>query len=184
MPRTLAELDAHLDHVRAAPRERGTVELIVRRPARLEREVIEEAELDTVHGLVGDSWIARPSKRTPDGSPNIGQQLTLMSSRAIVALTEPGDHARWALAGDQLFVDFALAEAHLPPGTRLAIGGAVIEISAVPHTGCAKFTERFGSDATKWVNSDAGIALHLRGVNARVLASGTVRRGDAITRVP
>lgn len=177
---TLAELEAKLEHVRASPRDAGRIEMIVRRPAAGEREMLDEAELDRERGLVGDRWISKPSRHTPDGSPNPEQMLTLMNARAIAALA---GRERWPIAGDQLFVDFDLAEASLPPGTRLAIGTAVIEISKKPHTGCAKFTERFGSDATKWVNSEAGRALHLRGVNARIVTSGTVRVGDAILRV-
>ena len=177
--RTLAQLQAALENVRASPRDIGIVELIVRRPEPLAREVLEEAELDVVRGMVGDSWVNRPSKRTPDGSPNPEQQLTLMSVRAIEALA---DRAEWPLAGDQFFVDFDLSKANLPAGTRLVVGSAIVEITATPHTGCAKFTERFGSDATKWVNSDAGLELRVRGVNARILQAGTVRVGDTLRR--
>lgn len=177
---TLAELEAKLDHIRASPRDAGRIELIVRRPSPGEREVVDEATLEMGRGLVGDSWIARPSRHTADGSPNPDQMLTLMNARAIAALA---DRERWPIAGDQLFVDFDLAEASVPAGTRLSIGTALLEISPKPHTGCAKFTERFGSDATKWLNTEAGRALHLRGVHAVILASGTVRVGDAIVRI-
>ena len=103
-----------------------------------------------------------------------------MCTRAIEAICVR-DH--WPLAGDQFFVDLDLSEGAMPAGTKLAIGSAVVEISDVPHTGCAKFTERFGSDATKWVNTGAGRELRLRGVNARVLVGGAVKRGDAISRL-
>ena len=175
--RSLAELDDTLAHVRAAPRDGGTIELIVRRPARDAREVIDTAELDAARGLVGDTWSERSSKRTPDGSPNIEQQLTLMNIRAIAAITDP-EH--YALAGDQFFVDFDLSEANLPAGTQLALGATLVEISATPHTGCDKFSARFGSDATKWVNTGAGRELRLRGVNAKIVKGGVVRRGDPI----
>lgn len=178
--RTLAELDAFLDHVRAAPRDTGTIELIVRRPDRDVREVLDEAELDVARGLVGDSWLARGSKRTSDGHANPEQQLTLMSVRAIAAIA-PRDS--WPLAGDQLFVDFDLSDASLPAGTRLALGTAIVAVSEVPHAGCAKFTARFGSDATKWVNGSTGRALRLRGLNARIVQSGLVRPGDAVRRM-
>jgi hypothetical protein len=177
--RTLAQLDAVLDHVWASPRDAGTVALIVRRPEPLAREIVEEAQLDVVHGMVGDSWVKRPSKRTPDGSPNPEQQLTLMNVRAIEAL---GDRSEWPLAGDQFFVDLDLSKTNLPTGTRLRIGTAIVVISETPHTGCAKFTERFGSDATKWVNSKLGLELRLRGVNARILQAGVVRLGDTLRR--
>jgi MOSC domain-containing protein YiiM len=179
--RTLTELDAHLDQVRASPRNAGTVELIVRRPTHEQRELLDAGELDPVRGLVGDNWLTRGSKRTPDGSANLEQQLTLMSVRVLAAL-EP-DHTRWPLAGDQFLVDFDLSLAHLPAGAHVALGEALVEISAHPHTGCAKFTTRFGSDATKWLASDIGRDLRLRGVNAKIIRGGVVRRGDAIRRV-
>jgi len=177
--RSFAVLDASLDTIRAAPRDHGTIELIVMRPAIGERRLVEIAELDITRGLVGDSWHVRPSKHTPDGSPNLAQQLTLMSTRVLAAIAEP---ARWPLAGDQLLVDFDLSVANLPVGARLAIGDAVIEISAKPHTGCAKFTDRFGSDATAWFNTEVGRELRLRGVNATVIRGGSVRRGDPLRR--
>ncbi|HTL38863.1 MAG TPA: hypothetical protein VL326_37285, partial [Kofleriaceae bacterium] len=152
---------------------------IVRRPERTVREILDEAELDPVQGMVGDCWVRSPSKRTPDNSPNPEQMLTLMNVRAIEALAE---RERWPLAGDQLYVDFDLSEVHLPAGTRVEVGKALVEISGVPHTGCAKFTERFGTDATKWVNSDVGLALRLRGVNARIVQGGVVRVGDPLCR--
>ena len=177
--RTLAELHAAIDHVRESPRDVGTIEYIVRRPEPGEREILDEAELDPMHGMLGDRWVKSPSKRTPDGSPNPEQMLTLMNVRAIDSLAE---RSEWPLAGDQLFVDLDLSKANLPAGTRLVVGNAMVEISATPHTGCAKFTERFGSDATKWVNSDAGLELRLRGVNARIVQAGTVRVGDSLRR--
>ena len=90
---------------------------------------------------------------------------------------------RWSLAGDQLFVDLDLSPENLPPGTRLAMGSAAIEVTKQPHTGCAKFVERFGLDAVKFVNSDEGKQLHLRGINARVALPGVIRVGDIVSKV-
>jgi hypothetical protein len=177
MSRDLAHLEAAVPDVHASPRDAGVVAVICRRTAVGEREELEVGELDVAVGLVGDSWSTKPSKRTPDGSPNIEQQLTLMNIRAARAL---GEH--WLLAGDNLYVDFDLSSANVPPGTRLAIGSAIVEVTPMPHTGCDTFTERFGSDATKWVNSSAGRELNLRGINARVVVAGSIRRGDAITK--
>jgi hypothetical protein len=175
--RTLTDLEPYLDHIRASPRELGSLELVVRRPAVGEREVVDIAELDPERGMIGDNWHVRPSKRTPDRSPNREQQLTLMSIRAIAAITEP---AQYALAGDQLFVDLDLSEDNLPAGTRLELGEVLLEVSAVPHAGCDKFTARFGSDATKWVNNGVGRELRLRGINAKIVRGGVVRRGDTV----
>ena len=90
---------------------------------------------------------------------------------------------RIPLAGDQLYVDLDLSEAALPAGTRLAIGSAVVEITAQPHTGCAKFTERFGLEGSRFINSAIGTELRLRGVNAKVVADGEVRPGDRVRRI-
>ena len=69
------------------------------------------------------------------------------------------------------------------PGTKLAIGSAVIEVTAQPHTGCGKFVERFGLDAMKFVNSSEREHLHLRGINARVVRPGVLRVGDSISKL-
>jgi hypothetical protein len=175
------DFERFLDHIRAAPREHGQVELIVRRPAVDEREIVDLAVLDTTYGLVEDSWFTRGSSRTPDGSANPDSQVTLINTRVLRAI-EP-DPDRWPLAGDQLYVDFDLSVDALPPGSRLAIGSAVIEVSEQPHTGCAKFSARFGSDALRWINSPTGRAHRMRGMNARVVQGGTVRPGDLIRPV-
>jgi hypothetical protein len=175
------ELQAGLDEIRSSPGSEGTVELIVRRPAENEREVLEDGSLDVDEGLVGDGWRTRGSGRTEDGSAHPHMQLTLMNAR-VIALVAP-DRDRWPLAGDQLFVDFDLSHDNLPAGTRLALGSAVIEVTDELHAGCAKFTHRFGSAAIRVVNSPAGRALRLRGMYARVIESGTVRQGDAIRKL-
>jgi MOSC domain-containing protein YiiM len=177
--RSLARLNAALDLVRDAPRDRGVLHLIVRRPAVGVREVLEEGELAPDTGLVGDTWHVRHSPRTDDGAPHPDTQITLMSVRAIGAITS--DETRWPLAGDQLFVDLDLASANLPAGTRLQVGGAELEVTAQPHTGCGKFVARFGVDAMKWVNAPDGRALNLRGIYAKVVQGGHVRQGDAVT---
>jgi hypothetical protein len=179
--RTTEELEAGLDEIRRAPQDDGVLELIVRRPSTNEREVLEEGVLDPVEGLVGDTWNTRGSSRTSDGSSHPDMQITIMNARAIALLTQ--DRARWQLAGDQLFLDMDLSAANLPPGTRLALGSAVIEVTAQPHTGCAKFQARFGLDAVRFVNSPVGKALRLRGINARVVQAGVIRTGDVARKL-
>jgi hypothetical protein len=171
-------LRAGLDEIRRAPTDAGRVELIVRRPAVGAREVLDQGELDLRWGLVGDTWSGRPSKLTPDGSPHPDMQLNVMGARAVAVIA--ADRGRWALAGDQLYIDLDLSGANLPAGTRLALGSAVIEITDQPHRGCAKFKERFGVDALRFVNSEDGRTLNLRGVNAKVVVAGTVQVGDAV----
>jgi MOSC domain-containing protein YiiM len=173
---TIADrLGSGLEHVRAAPSDEGVVELIACRPAVGEREVLDEATLDVDRGLFGDSWSLRGKR------PNPKSQLTLMGARAAALIA--GDQKRWALAGDQLYVDLDLSPGNLPPGTRLAIGSAIIEVSDLPHLGCGKFTERYGIQARELVNSPEGVALNLRGVNAKVVQSGTIRRGDGVRKL-
>jgi MOSC domain-containing protein YiiM len=178
----LTRLEESLDHIRDAPVDGGTVELIVRRPAVDEREVMTEARLDIRGGLEGDTWRVRGSSRTSDGGPDPEAQLTLVNARVAAAIA--GERERWPLAGDQLFVDLDLSLANLPPGSRVQIGSAVVEFSATPHTGCAKFSARYGVDALKFVNSPTGRDLRLRGANCRVVVAGTVRPGDAIRKLP
>ena len=179
---TTAELDAGLDRIRRAPRTAGRLELIVRRPGIGTRELLDTARLDLDDGLVGDGWRSRGSSRTPDGSANRAAQITLMSSRVAALVAREGPD-RWALAGDQLYVDLDLSGDNLPPGAQLAIGSAVLELSPAPHTGCKKFADRFGMDAARFVNSPTGRALRLRGANAFVVVPGEVRVGDVIELV-
>jgi hypothetical protein len=146
-----------------------------------QREVIEEGQLDIVEGLVGDTWRFRASSRTPDGTPHPEMQINVMNARAVALVAQ--DPRRWPLAGDQLYIDLDLSQRNLPPGTRIAIGAAMLEVSSLPHTGCAKFVERFGLDAMKFVNSPVGRALCLRGINARVVKSGPIRTGDVARKV-
>jgi MOSC domain-containing protein YiiM len=167
-------LEAGLAHVLASPSDLGTVELVVRRPAEGEREILAEGVVD-FPGLVGD-------RHTLRGDTHPGTEITLMNAR-VVDLVSDGDRDRWALAGDQLYVDFDLRHENLPPGTRLQVGSATLEVSELPHTGCAKFTARFGSDATRFINAKPNRELRLRGVNTRVVTPGTVRPGDTIQKL-
>jgi hypothetical protein len=180
--RTMDELTAALDTLRGSPTNEGRVELIVRRPASGERELLTEGELSVDDGIVGDGWRVRGSRHTPDGSAEPERQLTIMNARAI-ALFAGDDRDRWAEAGDQIYIDINLSDANLPAGSRLRLGTAIVEVTAAPHNGCAKFTERFGVDASRFVNSPAGKDLHLRGINARVVQAGTVATGDIATKV-
>ena len=173
---TMAELEAGLEKIRQSPRDEGVLELIVRRPNVNEREVLDEGELNLHEGLVGDSWKHRGSSRTPDWSPHPEMQINIMNSRVAALVAQ--EKERWQLAGDQLFLDMDLGVENLPPGTRLELGSAVIEVTTPPHTGCKKFVSRFGLDAMKFVNSEIGRELHLRGINARVIQPGKIKVGD------
>ena len=107
--------------------------------------------------------------------------ITTLVSRTADLVT--GTRERWPLAGDQLYVDLDLSIENLPAGTRVAVGEAIVEITEEPHTGCAKFSARFGTEALKFVNKSPGRELRLRGVNARIVTAGVVRPGDAIAKL-
>lgn len=178
---TQAELEAGLDTIRQSPQQEGKLEMIVRRPQVEAREVLEVGELDLIEGLVGDNWSRRGSSRSADGGPHPDMQLNLMNARVIALLAQ--EKMRWALAGDQLYIDLDLSETNTPAGTRLALGSAIIEITAQPHTGCKKFAARFGVEAVRFVNSPIGKELHLRGLNAKVIQAGTMRVGDIVKKI-
>ncbi len=174
-----SELQAAIADIKSSPKDNGVVCKIVCRPATGERLELMEAKLDAVEGLAGDNWRSRGYRKTPDGSAHPDMQLNIMNARVISIIAK--NESRWQLAGDQFFIDLDLSHENLPPGIQLQLGDAVIEITAEPHLGCGKFTERFGLDAGRFVNSTTGKSLNLRGVNARVIQSGSVLRG-AIAR--
>ena len=176
-----AELEAGLEEIRRSPTDQGVLEMIVCRPQIGEREILQEGQLDLSEGLIGDNWKRRGSSSTADGSAHPEMQLNLMNRRAVDLVSQSRE--RWHLAGDQLFVDLDLSEQNLPPATRLAIGSAIIEVTPIPHNGCAKFVQRFGADAMKFVNSPIGKELHLRGINAKVIQPGMIRTGDEIKKL-
>lgn len=175
---TQTEIESGLGTVLSSPKDSGVLELIVRRPAVNKREVIDIGVLDVELGLIGDNWLTRGSSRTDDGKGHPEMQLNVMNIRFADLIA--GSRDRVPLAGDQLFVNLDLSSENLPPGTRLAIGSAVIEVTSVPHLGCKKFVERFGVEAMKFANSDIGRKHNLRGINAKVINSGQIRKGEGV----
>jgi len=178
---TTAELEAALDHICDAPKDYGVLQLIVRRPAVDQREIIEQAELDLVEGLVGDGWKLRPSSKTVDHAPHPDMQINIMNARVTQLVAQQKE--RWSLAGDQLYLDMDLSDENLPAGTQLSLGSAVIEVTPPPHAGCHKFVARFGHEAMLFVNSSVGKQLRLRGMNAKVIQPGTIRVGDTARKI-
>ncbi len=176
---THSEIESGMGNVLASPKDNGLLGLIVRRPAVNKREVVPAGVLDIAQGLVGDNWLARGSSRTENGKGHPEMQLNVMNIR--FAELVAGSFDRVPLAGDQLYVDFDLSGGNLPAGTNISVGTAVIEVTAIPHLGCKKFVERFGLEAMKFANSEFGRKHSLRGINAKVIASGDIQVGDAIT---
>ena len=178
---TEEELNAGLERIRRSPDDIGILLMIVRRPDIDKREIIREAQLDVDQGLVGDSWKERGSSSTPDGEADSAAQVTIINLRVLELVAQLQE--RWALAGDQLIIDIDLSEENMPVGTRIAIGTAILEVSDKPHTGCAKFAQRFGKDALRFVSTPEAMRLRLRGMNTRIVKSGTIRPGDAAKKI-
>ncbi len=174
---SLEALEEGLQHIQAAPKDQGSVDMIIRRPQENEREVLEVGDFDLLEGLVGDRWKA-PMK---NGEPALGRQLNIMGTRAIALIAQSED--RWPLAGDQLFIDLDLSYENLPPGTQLKMGEVIIEVTDKLHAGCKKFSARFGEDAHVFVNSAHGKKHNLRGICAKMVQAGNVRVGDLIRKL-
>ena len=176
-----AELEAGLDEIRISPKDQSVLDLIVSRPEEDARETMELADLHVEVGLVGDTWRDRPSIRSGDGKAHPDMQITMMNSRVAALVAQSKD--RWPLAGDQLFVDLDLSKVNVPPGTRISVGAAILEVTNQPHTGCEKFAARFGIDALKLISSPIGRELQLRGINLKVVHGGEIRPGDAVKKL-
>ena len=175
----LETLQNGFEHIKKSPADNGTVELIAIRPEEDQRKELEEGMFDEIKGLIGDNWASRGHSKTTDGSAHPEMQINIMNSRIISLITtEKND---WKMAGDQLFVDFNLNKDNVPAGTRLSIGDAILEVTSVPHTGCKKFSQRFGVEALKFISTNTGRQWQLRGINARVIKSGAIRIGDQIS---
>lgn len=175
------ELEQGLAHILEAPRDGGELKLIVARPGVDQRDVVSEGRLDEEHGLVGDNWLTRGSGATDDGSAHPQMQLNIMNAR-VAELVATGPE-RMPLAGDQLYLDLDLSSENLPPGTRLELGEAIIEVTEPPHTGCKKFAARFGNDAVVFVNSGFGRKQNFRGICARVVQGGSIKVGDVARKI-
>ena len=177
----MADLEAGLDEIRKSPKNQGVLDLIVSRPEEDAREVMSLADLNVAFGLVGDTWKDRPSARSGDGKAHPDMQITIMNSR--VAALVAGDKERWQLSGDQLFSDIDLSAQNMPPGTRIAVGLAILEATDQPHTGCKKFSARFGNDAMQLISSSVGKELQLRGINCKVVQGGEIKPEDIVRKV-
>jgi MOSC domain-containing protein YiiM len=178
---SLDELRQGLDEIRQSPKDRGILKAIVIRPETDARVSLQRCEVSPDGGVHGDNWAKGCWMSLPDGRPHPDVQVAIMNARTIALIAK--EEARWPLAGDNLLVDLDLSEGNLPPGTRLSVGSALLEITDVPHKGCKKFAERFGVDATRFVNARDNLRLHLRGIYARIVEPGVVAVGDTVAKL-
>ena len=175
------ELHAGLPHILASPGDAGVLEAIVIRSAVNQRGAPQSCDISLAGGLQGDHWGRGCWKTTEDGRPHPDVQICMMNARCIDLIAQGRDN--WAPAGDNLFIDMDLTPGNLPPGTRLAIGTAIIEVTDTPHNGCAKFIQRYGRDACVFVNTGDGDRYRLRGIYARVVQDGRISIGDQVRKV-
>ena len=168
--RPLAELESGLARLRDAPSDEGRLVLIVRRRADGVRETPQRVRLSQEEGVPGDDWSRRPP-RDPEA------QLAVMR-REVAELIANGQAL--TLFGDNLFVELDVSAGNLPAGTRLRVGSALVEVTAKPHNGCAKFHGRFGADALRFVQAKATRDQNLRGIYWKVIEPGAAAVGDPI----
>lgn len=166
----LAALESGLRALPALPADTGRLALIVRRPADDTRETPERLRLTPDDGVPGDSWGRNPKR-------DLEMQIAVMR-RDVAELLANGQPL--TLFGDSLFVDFDLSLGNLPIGSRLRVGEAVVEVTPMPHNGCAKFKGRFGADALFFVNARPTRHLNLRGIYWTVIEAGEVSVGAPI----
>lgn len=177
---TTEQITERVSKLTPAPTDSGMVATLIVRPDTNERKIVPSIHVIPGEGIVGDNYLARGDKRTPDGSAHPEGQICLMNASVLDVLAD-GDTNKWQLAGDQILVDFDLSTDNIPGGTRLSIGTATFEVSNKPHNGCAKFAERFGMDASRFVNSDK--VQRYRGINVMVVTEGDVSVGDTISKL-
>jgi MOSC domain-containing protein YiiM len=166
---------AILDLVRASPKDNGVLKRIVLRLPNTQRRTPSQAIISLANGVEGDTWSLKTD-------PNPLSQVSVMNARFLKAIA--GDTERMNLAGNNLIVDLDLQKSNLPPGTRLHVGQAVIEVTDYPHKGCTKFERWYGKAMRDLANSPEGMALRLRGLYARVVHEGEVRIGDTVSKEP
>jgi MOSC domain-containing protein YiiM len=166
----LDRLERGLSLLPAAPRDTGRVGLIVRRLApKNRREYPSACQFTPAEGLPGDAW-GRQQSPQPDAQLAVMQHDVAL----LIASGQP-----LGLFGDNLFFELDLSAANLPPGSRLRVGQALMEVTPEPHNGCRKFRARFGEAALRFVSNGSTRHLNLRGIYLRVIEPGTVAVGDA-----
>ena len=179
--RSLSALGELLPRILSAPKDNGTLELIIMRPDHGQRVVPESIDVSANAGLPGDHWVRGTGYALEDGTGNPNAQICMMMASCIQAIA--GDKANWPPAGDNLFIDMDLTPSNMPPGTRFVIGSAEFVVTELPHNGCQAFIDRYGRDACIFVNTGEGKKHRLRGIYARVMRDGTISVGDRVQKL-
>lgn len=180
MQATMAELQAALDHIRAAPRDNAPIDTLCFRPDRNERTFPDELTLTVDQGIPGERWLKSPWLTLPDGSPDPRIQVSILPRRVLDAVWLDRDTTPHP--GDTMVVDIETSFESLPPGTRLRAGTAVIEVTDAYNDGCVKWRARYGDDAKDWLVTPDNYDLRLRGILCRIVQDGVVRVGDRLIR--
>jgi MOSC domain-containing protein YiiM len=167
--RALSELERELAALPSAAQNAGRVALLVKRGPGGRRETPERVRVGSDVGIPGDAW-GRPGR---DGE----KQIAVMQ-RDIAELIANGQPL--TLFGDNLFLDLDLASTNLPIGSRVQAGGAIFEVTPMPHNGCHKFRARFGDAALRFVNRPDLRHRNLRGIYLRVVEGGELAVGDPV----
>jgi MOSC domain-containing protein YiiM len=168
--RSLAELEEMLEALPDAPKDQGRVAMLVRKNQGGQREILERVVLSSEEGVPGDAWGRREH-------PNEDAQLTVMQ-RDVAELLANGQPL--VLFGDNLILELDLSARNLPPGSRVRVGRALLQVTPLPHNGCAKFRGRFGDNALRFVSKPELRYRNLRGIYMHVLQKGEVKPGDAV----
>jgi len=171
---TFEELERAWQDAPPLPRGRGGVRRICVRTGGGAHACPPRVRVTCEGGVDGDRWAREPQRR-------LDAQVTLIAARVAEWIARPGSPPE--AAGDNFHVDLDVGVEALPVGTRIRLGTAVVEVTALPHSGCAKFRDRFGLDAVRWVNDPGHRERRLRGVNCRVIADGEVAVDDAVELV-
>ena len=157
----------------------GALALIVRRPDVNAREGLDVGEFSIGDGLVGDNWKARGSSRTAGGHAHPDMQLNIMSSRMIEVLRRSRRAGRWpAISCSSIWISVrrTCRRDAADNGRRGDRGHA----RAAHRLRQVRRAVRRRRDEVRQLQ--LGQPLRLRGVNARVVQAGRIRKGDVVKK--
>jgi len=175
----IQEFNDSLRLARAAPVGDGRVDFLINRPSEGVHVPAVELYMDVDKGIVGDRWAETAWLRLADGRPDPRVQVSLTNTSVMQCFAGAGPDGVFG-CGDNIYTNLNITEYNLPVGTRLQMGGAVLEVSAIVNDGCGKFAQRFGAEAFKLVRRPENLSLRLRGIFCSIKVGGVVRVNDLI----